>query len=295
MIPERTTTQIGRLRIRGSDLQPAVRQTVATQLAGAELSPPGLPPAAILIVRRLADPLPHQIGSRRWRPHPAWEQAVRTRLEDCWHQAARPARGPVPAAAEAVLFADDSELLACLALDMALGRHRQCWWWQTILTHLPSSSLVALLHKHARELPAVLTRLWRWQRAEAVIATLDRDQVAVLWQALTQAHPLNPALPPLLAEPLTGGPSGSPAHLPAEPGWSYSTAGTVFQRPPPWLPWLPQPSPSLSAEQLCLLGVGLALHHTPARACSALFAVEVSGWWRDQRRGKDPKEPGGEA
>ena len=54
-------------------------------------------------------------------------------LERLLQQAARPARGFVPAGAEAVVFADRAELLACLARDWLRGDTRLRWWWAALL------------------------------------------------------------------------------------------------------------------------------------------------------------------
>ena len=48
---------------------------------------------------------------------------------DAARTAARPAAGPVGASAEAVLFADDAELLACMLRDLLDGTFARAWWW----------------------------------------------------------------------------------------------------------------------------------------------------------------------
>ena len=92
-------------------------------LACADLHPPGLPPAAQLFVREIRVPasvaLPLSSGAAR--PPPAWEAAFVDELERARRRAARPAIGAVPASADAVLFADEAELLACLAHDALEG------------------------------------------------------------------------------------------------------------------------------------------------------------------------------
>jgi hypothetical protein len=63
----------------GSDaLEPATaRLRLANLLSGSELRPPGLPPAAMLCVRRLTDPRPRTLtlGPGEVRPPPEWERA----------------------------------------------------------------------------------------------------------------------------------------------------------------------------------------------------------------------------
>src|SRR5690242_17368025 len=85
-------TWVGQLRIAGTrDDSPVLRTAVSGAVAAAELEPAGLPPAAILIVRRLADPLPGRLSSWRSRGADlAWERAGRAALQQLWERAARP-------------------------------------------------------------------------------------------------------------------------------------------------------------------------------------------------------------
>lgn len=120
---------------------PARAQPVAARLAlqalGADLEdavPRGLPPQALLWLRRLRLQAPE---AALLRPAPgAWRQdwiaAGREQLDAALAQAARPALGPVPDSAPAVLFADAAEMLACLALAAQRGQLDR-WWWRGLL------------------------------------------------------------------------------------------------------------------------------------------------------------------
>src|SRR5262245_41865645 len=99
---------IARVRHASGDDSLAQRLKLERGLGAADWSVPGLPPAAILCVRR--------IRSRASNPG-----AIRSALEALARGAARPARNFVPAGAEAVWFADASEWLACLASDTLSG------------------------------------------------------------------------------------------------------------------------------------------------------------------------------
>src|SRR5512145_2076948 len=108
---------IATLRLHGRVADPLqAKLRVAMTLGAATLSPAAMAPASILVVRHLHDPLPGQ-----WQREPGaciareWEAAVRARLAATAARAYRPAHGNVPANADAVLFGDESELLACLA------------------------------------------------------------------------------------------------------------------------------------------------------------------------------------
>src|SRR5262245_37615296 len=106
-----------RVRVRQSGLDPlTTRLRTGRLLAAADLRPAGLAPSAILCVRHFPDPLPGALGLHRGsaRPAASWARAATAALDDLVAGAARPALGPVPANARAVLFADRAELLACL-------------------------------------------------------------------------------------------------------------------------------------------------------------------------------------
>lgn len=120
---------------------PARAQPVAARLAlqalGADLEdalPRSLPPQALLWLRRLQLQAPEAAllrpAPRAWRQ--GWIAAGRERFDAALAQAARPALGPVPESAPAVLFADAAEMLACLALAAQSGQMDR-WWWRGLL------------------------------------------------------------------------------------------------------------------------------------------------------------------
>ena len=122
-------TVISRLRLRGAPADPlAARLRLASALSAADLQPAGLPAAAIVVIRALCDPLPGRVSlMQAGQPPPlAWQQAVGRRIDALARRAVRPALGFVPDSADAVLFLDRSELLACLARD---------WCSAAIATH----------------------------------------------------------------------------------------------------------------------------------------------------------------
>src|SRR3954469_3087580 len=124
----------------------AARGWAQRSLARAELDDV-VPPAATLVLRSTMVP------ARGAAP------ALRARAQEAAAHAARPAHGLVGAGAEAVLFADDAELLACLARDLLAGALPTAWWWA-----------------HARSLGgdplAWMARMWA-ERALAMPAALD--------------------------------------------------------------------------------------------------------------------------
>src|SRR5215472_6665732 len=123
-----TATLVGRLRVKTR----ADHQRVRHLLESATLSPTGLPASAVLVVRRLEDPLPSRLRVNRFdlQPDPSWQRAVNAELDKLLSQAARPALQAVPSGAVSVLFLDRSELLAALALDWLSASLVVNWWWR---------------------------------------------------------------------------------------------------------------------------------------------------------------------
>src|SRR5262245_30232674 len=114
---DRTIIDCVRIRTRDGDPDHA-RQKIARLLGNAELHPSRLPVSAIFCLRKLRDPAPDaRWDHERVHPPPAWEQAVTRELDRLTAAAVRPALGPVPPSAQAVLFLDRAELLACLTAD----------------------------------------------------------------------------------------------------------------------------------------------------------------------------------
>jgi hypothetical protein len=268
-VTERTVLE--RVRVRGDAEASTARLRLGNLLAGAELRPAGLPPSALLCVRRVVDPLPGALplDTHDARPPPEWERAFVATLEDALRAAARPAREAVPAGAEAVLFADRAELLACLARDAADGIAWMRWWWRGMrAAAAPGDDPVAAAFLAEPEhVPAALDLLAERGEAARVVSALPEHvavELAVRVAAVHGAEELRAALAGLP-------PRGSP---PSERGGSRS--------PPPRPPWrhvLSRPeSVALAPAQEVVLGISLALRRTPARARTQAFAAAVRAW-----------------
>jgi hypothetical protein len=227
-------------------------------LGGLSLHPAGIPPSSLLVVRSMADPLPGKIDLERsiGRIDLGWERAVRDALTERYCRAARPWRGPVSPSADAVLFADEGEMLACLALDMSRGQAAGLWWWQGILRGLPSSSsagLQALLCSRAAAVPAALHHLAERGRAATVIEALSAEQARTTLGAVCRAYGLadldleSPDSPAAKAARFrTSGPAGMPVAEREERGAKmeagFSRLGAAIRTDQP----RPAAAPSLS-------------------------------------------------
>src|SRR5207302_4398603 len=121
-------------------------------------------PSALLIIRSMRDTLPGRIAKEfEVAPTPSfeWESAAQSHLAALYRQAGRPARGAVSPSAEAVMFADYAEMLACVALDLIEGP-ASSWWWRSILRRFPSrfpGAWADLWAEHPLAIPAALKHL----------------------------------------------------------------------------------------------------------------------------------------
>ncbi|WP_028310503.1 hypothetical protein [Derxia gummosa] len=160
---------IGRLRARLDAREPVIARLAAETLA-AEVAAalPALAPQSLLLLRRLALDLPGPALDRL--PDARLRLAVaglaRGAIADAAAVAARPALGAVSPQAQAVLFGDTAELLACLARD-ALDDRLDCWWWRQWLGRA-HPDWTAGWREQATHAEAALRLLARAGLAEAV-------------------------------------------------------------------------------------------------------------------------------
>jgi hypothetical protein len=187
-------TQISTLRVQGTrNDHPGLRLALSRLLDGADLRLTEMSPSAILIVRQLADPLPGHVAPswRAMRVDATWERATKDALAGIYRRAARLQAGYVSASAEAVLFTDEAEMLACLALDTSRGEAQRHWWWHALLRTLPSPSsagLTKLLCGRAEFVPAALHYLVERGSAMTVLEALSPQQAMAVLSAMGQAY-----------------------------------------------------------------------------------------------------------
>ena len=274
-------TTIARARISGvrsADRALATRLAVAGMLAGADLRPPGLPPSAVLIVNRLALPIDRRLPVRPGgRLDPVWERAARDAMGDLYRHAVRPLDDTPPTGCPAVLFRDEAELLACLALDISRGRAAERWWWRAYAIrwgNLTPEILAPLLAESPRSVPAALRILVERDAAAAVLQHLSPAEATTLLRVICDVF--DAPQPELTLSRFT---SSEPS--PVLSGAASRTADPGSDAPP-WLPYAPSGVrfTGLSPESACLLGVALTLAHSPSVAQSSAFTQAVERWWQ---------------
>lgn len=208
-----------------------------------------LRPEAILCVRRLATSFPDL-------------DRLSNVLDAEIRNAARPARGTVPANANAVLFADRAELLACLARDWCAADLGSNWWWPVLFPRDDFTALVRRWLADAAAIPAALTRLDGAGLATPFLRKIAPAGLDALWRKVVQTFGLAELERTWSAMNLTNGDGVAlDANRPAAP----------------WKPWV-TPEPSLSARATRLLVTAVLLERAPAKARSHSFARAVAAW-----------------
>lgn len=235
-------------------------------LGHARLHPPSLPPSAVLVVRRL-DGLAG-LGSDT-RLSPAWERDARRALDAGARGAVRPRHGRVPEAADAVVFADEAELMACAAVA-----HGQRPWWA-----VGARSVGQRLAERPRMAPAVLDLLVRWNEAPRVLADLRPEDARRLLGEIGDAFglPLDEVVP----QPTATSPSGS---------FPLNRLGSLPQAAPvPWaeMPWAGMPDLATAVRELerrvgraqaTLLGISVLLARAPHRLRTPEARAAIRTW-----------------
>jgi hypothetical protein len=275
--------RVDRLTVRGTALDPvAARLRTEHVLAGADIRPRGMPPSAVLVVRRIRDPVPRRlsldhvaIGGRT-----EWEAAVRSRIADLYRTAARPASGQVASDADAVAFSDEAELLAAFVLDVLDGAAGNRWWWRAVFRSR-ATSLADVAHRLAstpRLVPPVFSQLDRRGSASGFVLQLNG---AVAWrvvEAVGREYRISGVVSSLARPPDNHGPTTHRPTARASPsGGTDSHAlthkGVSDARP------RAVPTGDLSWAGYVLLSLGRELARDPSGPRRTSFAAEVARAW----------------
>jgi hypothetical protein len=154
----------------------AIRLRLESWLERTDLRPPGLPPSAVLLLRRVDLRLPlaqlsRHSGGDAGRPSGT---ALRELLAAQYRAAIRPQRGRVPSTSGAVVFADRSEYLACVVLSMARGDVR-AWWWPSVppAIGVPADPIASLLVEEPFRIPAIVGHLDEWKDVPTVFRKMS--------------------------------------------------------------------------------------------------------------------------
>lgn len=289
--PRRDALRLDRVLLRGGeDARPdplRARLRLERTLAATDWTPAGLPPGALLFVRRLRVQGPgfDALGrvSAGGRDPFADDRAFASHVADALRAQGRAARRPwaddTAVDADAVWFEDEDELAACLVRDWLRGRIAQRWWWRSVLA---GDGVDAWLRREVLSRGERLApTLHRLAAASSLVAWLSRMGDAdahagcdALVRAYALEH-LRAHAGEVLQERV-----GDASDHPRDPGASGST---LVSMPLAARRWLQGIVPELGAAawrpaQARLLACGLALLRAPTDARSRRFAEVLSTW-----------------
>ena len=280
-------TVVCRLRVAGGGDDPTLaRLRLSSLLNRASLQSNQVSPSAIVFIRQFRDPLPGVLRLDQAGGHlPAvWNQAVRDELDRLTREAARPALGMVSVGANAVVFLDRAEFLACLAADWCGGLVASRWWWQSLLRQGDVSRIVKQLWIEKPEyVPAALQHLANRTSVVDFVGALNDAMVRDLTRRVARTfalHALIPVLELSLEEVLASPTSERAADLPLPvPSARREIESTQLPPRAPWRRWVPESEEvRLRPEQQRFLGIALMIQRQPARVRTLTFAREVELW-----------------
>ncbi|PKN92447.1 MAG: hypothetical protein CVU44_15040 [Chloroflexi bacterium HGW-Chloroflexi-6] len=273
------------------------RLRVENTLQAASLHPVGLPPSAILVIKQVADPRLGRLAASRpdYAATQNWARTFNLRVGRLAARAVRPLVQSVPPDAQAVLFADWAELLACLALDWLDRSLWARWWWRSIFPRADLGRLIPTAFvESAPDLPAALETLLRLGRAPDFARRLDAASAREMLLAVLRAFDL-PALeralflpdPPRVEQERSRRQDVPVArNQPQDVAVAYHEKKIPERTDPvarpenPFETIAPEASSmtGLLPEVRNLLGVALMLRRAPAVVRSEEFAVRLTAW-----------------
>jgi hypothetical protein len=260
---QQKTPVIAKLRVKGEKVDALAARLHFERLFGAaDFLPEGLPPKAIVCIKNLRDPAPGTLRLSRAdsRPADAWRNCVAREIEKLFRRAFRPIRETVPAQAESIVFADNSELLACLASDWSEGLLARRWWWRSLFPDLQRAQTVARIWIEAAEFaPTALQFLAKQRKAVKFVTLLQPAETSDLLRRIIRVFGLN-KLETVLLESFE------------ERKEFFSVSAAPFQSSALWSGLIAEAQhPALNFQQQCLLGIGLLLARSPRIVRSAEF------------------------
>lgn len=273
LLREGATLRSVRLR-GGADDAGEARRRLERALSDVDWSPAGLPPRGLLFVRRL------RADGRRWlRPHSeggSFGRGVSAALREHAAAARRPWLNDDAAQADAVLFVDEAELLACLWRDWARGHVALRWWWRSVLGDQDVATWLRLKAWPRGEwLVPALAQLAERRDAVVCVARLAPPDVERALQAVRAAYGLVHVGALAAASPASGDPLPAPVESDASlKRDAPPSLATMWHRVVALVPEVM--ATGLAPAQRRLLALALGVTRAPAWARTAEFAVAMA-------------------
>lgn len=270
LYPGRDLMLLRRVRMHGTRDALRAHQRFERSLAGVEVRPPGISPSAVLLVRRL-EPVARTFAASQT----PFSERVSLALRRHASQARRPWLHENAATADAVLFSDEVELVACLVRDWLRGRIADRWWWRSVLGDLsPQQWLRRHLLARGEALVPAIAVLAGGPDAAAWLSRLDDADAdeAIAAIARTHAVPLSISPDAATAQPRTR--SDRRGRTGIEIVQQADSRSVALERLIATVPEIL--APALRPPQRRLLALALALTRAPswARTPQLAFALQ---------------------
>ena len=272
------TLQLRRVRLHGVQDGLRARLRFEAALAGFDGASLSLPCRSLLIVNHLAPTARLRLG--RSGAAQGFDHAVRSALERTARNAQRPWINPAMANAEAVLFSDEAELIACLLRDWLQGSNSSRWWWPVVLEGLPMSEWWRLnLLPRGDVLPAVLAHLAAQRQAVVWLKYLSESEVIQAVEAIIAAHAMTSlstwlsTASPISKVAQTSLTQQTDTCIPALPNNSLQNGQLAYRSLIVAIPEVQ--APALTIPQRRLLALALGLQRTSAWTRSLAFVAAL--------------------
>jgi hypothetical protein len=280
-------TVVRRVTVKGRKLDPLAAQLRLDNLFQTiELHPSWLPASAIVCLRQIRDPLPRtlKLQSRTATQSLVWQQAVSAAVQEKIRRAVRPVNAEVSSEATSVIFKDQGELLACLAIDWTEGRLGSRWWWRSLFrVHDVAGIVPDAWASSPQYVPVALELLAAKHRLKPFARALSIDHARLLLREITQTFALKELQSAveegfgLVGRSLADGKTPAAQFL----STSANSNATAPLPTPPWRPFMPEGlDQTLGLERQCLIGVAFTIRQAPAAARSSQFARATLRWIR---------------
>ncbi|MDX6529951.1 MAG: hypothetical protein QOH41_2241 [Blastocatellia bacterium] len=280
-------TVVRRVTVKGRKLDPLAAQLRLDNLFQTiEMHPSWLPASAIVCLRQIRDPLPRtlELQNRTATQSLVWQHAVSTAVQEKIRCAVRPVNAEVSSEATSVIFRDQGELLACLAMDWAEDRLGSRWWWRSLFkVHDVAGIVPDAWASSPQYVPAALELLATRHRLKPFARALSIHQARLLLREVTQTFALQELQSALEEgfELACGGPDRGKTTAPQFHSASVSSNATTPPPTPPWRPFMAEGlDQTLGIERQCLIGVALTIRRAPGAARSSQFARATLNWLR---------------
>ncbi len=287
-IPFENKTLISKLRVKGFGVDSlAARLSFEKMFSENDFLPKGLPAKAIICIKHLRDPKPQTLqlqGFNLGNSSHIWRNSVSAEIERLYRRAVRPIRETVSNNTECIVFADDAELLACLAKDWIRGNLLGCWWWKSLFPNLSlPENLVGIWLEKAESVPFALQLSAKQNCAADFVRRLKPLEIKAVLQKIINVYGLiyvrnNLQTFRFTEQKLPVSDTGKLSETQSSSVKNFEKNKT-FDKVPEWLKIVPETiNQTLNFDQKCLLGISLMIVRSPRIVRTREFATQIKVW-----------------